>query len=71
MAWGGGTPTYLSPEQILELNNHLRNNFNLVEPKLEKPSLASLAKEAEELISNKEAKKNKKNEHEYAIEIDS
>jgi oxygen-independent coproporphyrinogen-3 oxidase len=27
--WGGGTPTYLSPEQIEELFAHIRNRFFL------------------------------------------
>ena len=29
MAWGGGTPTYLSPEQIIELSDFIKANFNL------------------------------------------
>ncbi len=27
--WGGGTPTYLSPEQIVDLGEHLRSRFNV------------------------------------------
>lgn len=29
MAWGGGTPTYLSPEQIIDLADFIRANFSL------------------------------------------
>jgi oxygen-independent coproporphyrinogen-3 oxidase len=29
MAWGGGTPTYLSPEQIIDLSDFIKANFNL------------------------------------------
>ena len=29
--WGGGTPTYLTPEQILDLGNYLRNRFNVTD----------------------------------------
>jgi len=31
MAWGGGTPTYLSPEQILDLVDHISKNYNLLD----------------------------------------
>ncbi|HTK81374.1 MAG TPA: oxygen-independent coproporphyrinogen III oxidase [Bacteroidota bacterium] len=34
MHWGGGTPTYLSPEQILELGAHIRKSFRF-DPKAE------------------------------------
>jgi oxygen-independent coproporphyrinogen-3 oxidase len=29
--WGGGTPTYLSPEQIRDLGDHLRDRFRISE----------------------------------------
>jgi len=29
IAWGGGTPTFLTPEQILDLASHISNNFSL------------------------------------------
>lgn len=29
MAWGGGTPTYLRPEQIIDLYNHIAKSFSL------------------------------------------
>jgi oxygen-independent coproporphyrinogen-3 oxidase len=31
MAWGGGTPTYLSPAQITDIYQCIKENFNLVE----------------------------------------
>ena len=38
MAWGGGTPTYLSPEQITEIYEHIKKYFNLYEISEEKES---------------------------------
>lgn len=64
MAWGGGTPTYLSPEQIIDLGDHLRKNFNMYDPE----SLSSLASKAKTLVEGKDH--DLINEHEYAIEID-
>ncbi len=64
MAWGGGTPTYLSPEQILDLNNHLRKSFNMFAPE----SLSSIAGQARDLLATKDDVV--LNEHEYAVEID-
>ena len=32
MAWGGGTPTYLSPEQIEDLYEHISKHFSLIAP---------------------------------------
>ena len=29
--WGGGTPTYLTPDQIADLGNHLRERFNVTD----------------------------------------
>lgn len=29
MAWGGGTPTFLTPEQIQDLYQHIKENFSL------------------------------------------
>jgi oxygen-independent coproporphyrinogen-3 oxidase len=29
MAWGGGTPTFLSPQQILDLMQHIKKRFSL------------------------------------------
>jgi len=66
MAWGGGTPTYLSPEQIIDLHNHIAMNFNLM-PREEK-NLAKLAKTAKTIVSSHDADTSP--EHEYAIEID-
>lgn len=33
IAWGGGTPTYISPEQILELFDFIRERFTLLDEK--------------------------------------
>ena len=32
MAWGGGTPTYLTPEQITEIYEHIQKHFKLYDP---------------------------------------
>lgn len=55
MAWGGGTPTYLSPEQIIDLMDFIKARFGLYT----KASMAELAAAGVDY-----------NEHEYAIEID-
>lgn len=58
MAWGGGTPTYLSPEQIIDLSNHINKHFSLYP----RQSLKAMAQQAKDLSPNPD--------HEYAIEID-
>ncbi len=47
IAFGGGTPTYLTPEQLMDLCKHIRVSFNL-----------------------RQTFHDKRDEHEYAIEID-
>ncbi len=64
MAWGGGTPTFLTPDQIHDLYSHIQKHFSLY-PKATK-SLKNLAREGNKLIDTQEAI----NEHEYSIEID-
>lgn len=55
MAWGGGTPTYLSPDQIVDLADFIKERFGFYS----RTSLRELAGAGSDY-----------NEHEYAIEID-
>ena len=59
IAWGGGTPTYLSPEQIIDLSEHIAKHFTLY-PRETLKGIAGKAKDLETEIDN----------HEYSIEID-
>ncbi len=68
MAWGGGTPTFLTPEQIIDLYTHIKKYFNLYSPGQE--SMSELAKAGKELISAREGQDCYDAEHEYSIEID-
>lgn len=61
IAWGGGTPTYLSPEQIIDLSDHIKKHFSLYSR--DTNSLKKLSSKAKELnIENLD--------YEYSIEID-
>ncbi len=58
MAWGGGTPTYLTPEQIKDLYTFIAERFNLY-----KTNAVIARNGSDEAIHTT-------SEHEYAIEID-
>ncbi len=64
MAWGGGTPTYLRPEQIKDLYEHIEKNFNLYKK-------GELSRKSDEIVEFENESKNISQEsHEYSIEID-
>lgn len=65
MAWGGGTPTFLSPEQIKDLYQHIARNFNMVET--EQDTVDEMVKASK---NPQEGIERFANEKEYAIEID-
>ncbi len=64
MAWGGGTPTFLTPDQIHDLYGHIRKYFSLYSSKQD--SMSELAKAGNNLLDDNTIF----SEHEYSIEID-
>ena len=76
MAWGGGTPTFLSPDQIRDLYSHIQKYFNLHTRATK--SLKELAQAGQRILQAREVdcfvadapRNDGEHEHEYSIEID-
>jgi len=54
MAWGGGTPTFLTPEEIEEIYQHISKYFNLLKPSDEKDYNHEYSIEIDPRVTSKE-----------------
>lgn len=54
MAWGGGTPTYLSPNQIRDIFDHIKEFFSLYKPEEQSESGHEYSIEIDPRVTSKE-----------------